>query len=322
MITAAQRVRLGVFLVVGAALVLIVLGVVAGSKLLERRDEYTIRYRDVSVGGLEIGADVKYSGIRVGRVDDIRIDPVDVATVIVEISVREDTPIKEDSEASIVTMGLTGMKTIEIRGGTQAAATLSPGSEIRPGVSALEAITGRAEVVAEKIEQVLNNLILLTGEENRGHFVEALNSASDLMASLDTLLTRNQSSLETSMGNIGLLTTELTKLTCSARGAISTIDSLLSSPSLQKTVANMERVSEDLSEADLRRAATEISEAARQANLTFTRADLTLLKSRQDILQSLESLREGMEYFNEFTRLIAENPSLILRGKRQEEIEE
>ena len=107
MVTAAQRIRLGIFLAVAATLLVITLGVVAGSKLLERRDQYSIRYRDISVGGLETGADVKYSGIRVGRVDDIRIDPADVTAVIVDISVREGTPIKEDSEASIVTMGIT-----------------------------------------------------------------------------------------------------------------------------------------------------------------------------------------------------------------------
>ena len=48
----------------------------------------------------------------------------------------------------------------------------------------------------------------------------------------------------------------------------------------------------------------------------------TLLKSRHDILSSTEILRESLEYFNEFTRLISENPSLLLRSSPQEEIEE
>jgi len=320
LISAAQRIRLGVFLAVGSGLLLVVIGLVAGTKLLERWDEYTVRYRDVSVGGLEVGADVKYSGIWVGRVEDVRIDPEDVATVVVKLSVRDGTPIKEDAEASIVTMGITGIKAIEIRGGTQEAATVPPGSEIRAGVSALESITGRAEVVAEKLEQVLNNLIALTGEDNRDNFVDAVDNTARLMATLDTVITRNQASLERSVGNVEVLTAELADLVRTAGRVATAMDSLLCSPSLQHTVANLERVAEDLSEAEIRTLAADLSEAARQANLTFTRVDLTLLKSRQDILQSLESLREGMEYFNEFARLIAENPSLLLRAKPQEEI--
>jgi ABC-type transporter Mla subunit MlaD len=314
-------VRLGIFLVVAATLLVITLGFVAGSKLLERRDHYTIRYRDVSVGGLEPGADVKYSGIRVGRVDDIHIDPLDVATVIVTISVREGTPIKEDSEAAIMTMGITGMKTIEIRGGTQASALLPPGSEILGGVSAFDAISGRAEVITEKLETVLNNLIELTGGENRNHFVDLLANGARLANSLDSLLVRNESSLDRSMGSLAELTDELTETTRTVRSAVTAVDSLLSSPAFNQTFANLEQVSSELSEADLQALVTDLAAAARQANQTFTRVDLTLLKSRQDILQSLESLREGMEYFNEFARLIAENPSLILRGKPQEEIE-
>ncbi len=322
MVTAAQRIRLGVFLAVSATLLVITLGLVAGSKLLERRDQYTIRYQDISVGGLETGADVKYSGIRVGRVDDIRIDPADVTTVIVEISVREGTPIKEDSEASIVTMGITGMKAIEIEGGTHESRLLPPGSDIRAGVSAFDAISGRAEIVAEKVEQVLNNLIVLTSDENQDHFVEALANGARMMASLDTLLVRNRASLEMSIGNLAELTEELTETVRVTRRAVTAIDRAVGSPEFGATMTNLAKVSGDLSEADLKTLTFELTEAARQANLTFTRADLTMLKSREDILQSLESLREGMEYFNEFARLIAENPSLILRGKAQEEIEQ
>ncbi|MCD4665855.1 MAG: hypothetical protein K8R68_11350 [Bacteroidales bacterium] len=59
-----------------------------------------------------------------------------------------------------------------------------------------------------------------------------------------------------------------------------------------------------------------------QTNKTFTHLDLTILKSRHDILSSAEILRESLEYFNEFTRLISENPSLLLRSSPQQEIRE
>ena len=54
-----------------------------------------------------------------------------------------------------------------------------------------------------------------------------------------------------------------------------------------------------------------------QANDAFLHIDLTILKSRQDILQTLEILKETIEYLNEFSRQISENPSILLRTKKQ-----
>ena len=65
---------------------------IIGSRLVKKTDTYYIKYKDVSVAGLNIGGAVQYHGIRIGSVDDMRIDPDNVATVIVEISVKKALP--------------------------------------------------------------------------------------------------------------------------------------------------------------------------------------------------------------------------------------
>ncbi len=76
-VTRAQKVRLGAFLAIGITAVVGGLVVLAGAKLGEKRDAYTVRYdqAEVSLSGLEVGSPVRYSGIKVGRVDAIGIDP-------------------------------------------------------------------------------------------------------------------------------------------------------------------------------------------------------------------------------------------------------
>ena len=152
MVSKAQKFRLGIFIAFSSVLLIVFLVVVAGNKLLEKRDEYYIHYEDTSVIGLQVGGQVKYHGISVGRVDDIRIDKEDVKMVIVTISVKEGTPLKEDILATLAPVGITGLKQIELSGGTNEAKLLKPKSNILPGKSVLDSITGKAEIIAEKLK--------------------------------------------------------------------------------------------------------------------------------------------------------------------------
>jgi len=49
--------------------------------------------------------------------------------------------------------------------------------------------------------------------------------------------------------------------------------------------------------------------------------DMSLIvkQSREDIMVSMENLREALENANELTKILAENPSLLLKGEQQKE---
>ena len=71
-----------------------------------------------SVAGLTTGSSVGFNGIRVGEVQSFALDPEDARKVQVLISVRDDTPVRENSHASIQSMGLTGGSGVQITPGT------------------------------------------------------------------------------------------------------------------------------------------------------------------------------------------------------------
>jgi phospholipid/cholesterol/gamma-HCH transport system substrate-binding protein len=106
-----------------------------------------------------------------------------------------------------------------------------------------------------------------------------------------------------------------------ANATMQDIQQITQSPKFMNTVDNVDKITSELAAANLGQVVKQLSEAIEQTNRTFTHLDLTLLKSRHDILSSTEILRESLENFNEFTRLISENPSLLLRSSPQEEIE-
>lgn len=78
-----------------------------------------------SVGGLTEASNVLFNGIRVGAVDSLQIMPEDTRKVRAVISVRRDTPVKENSRARIEQQGLAGLVALEITPGANGAPPLT-----------------------------------------------------------------------------------------------------------------------------------------------------------------------------------------------------
>ena len=74
-----------------------------------------------AVSGLSQGSPVQYSGIKVGDVVRLRLDPKNPSKVLARIRVARETPIKQDTEAKLTLAGITGTAFIQLSGG-------SPGS--------------------------------------------------------------------------------------------------------------------------------------------------------------------------------------------------
>lgn len=310
MVSRAQKFRLGIFLVVISVLMIIFLVLVAGNKIMEKRDTYYIKYQDLTVSGLQIGGPVRYHGIAIGRVDEINIDAEDVTSVIVIVSVKEGTPIKEDVSAALTPIGITGLLQIEISGGSNAAEFLVPGSYIESGGSAFQSITGKAEIIAEKVEVLLNNLAAITNEDNRQKLI-------NILTNIDTLINENRKPVTSVMQNLDLMTSELSQTTSYLNSTIAKLDSILKSGKLENIITNTDMITSDLAEADIKQTITNLDEMIRQVDKAVTHIDATHLESRQDILDTIETLKEAIDYLNDFSRQISEDPSLLIRSRKK-----
>ncbi|HEY2708079.1 MAG TPA: MlaD family protein [Caulobacteraceae bacterium] len=83
----------------------------------QRYDKYDIVFHG-SVSGLTRGGDVQFNGIKVGEVSDIKLDAQDPNQVIATVSLRTDTPVRQDSSASLEPQGITGVNNIQITAGS------------------------------------------------------------------------------------------------------------------------------------------------------------------------------------------------------------
>lgn len=333
MITRAQRVRLGFFVVVSLALFISLLVSVIGSSLFGDRDRYFVRY-DISVSGLEVGAPVKYNGVRVGRVASIRIDPEMVSRSLVTISLQAGTPVKSNARAILSVQGITGLKFIELVGGTSDAQNLDPGSEIPAGKSVVDKLTGKAETLALKTEMLVNQLLALSGKSNQALLADLLERSGALAGSLEELLKRNSTTIDKLIKASAGAATHLAATLEEARLLLrQTREAVAGVSRAAERVLDSRRVSAILDEArgalgDIRRRAgdAELGEVIKllrrllvRTQTLVERMDLLVARSREDLRTSVRLLAETAENLRDFSRIIREDPSSLLRQRERRE---
>src|SRR5919197_3042686 len=135
--------------------------------------DYYVRFFG-SVSQLPIDSTVLFGGIPVGRVTDVRIDPENSELARVDLAVREGTPIRVDSRATLELQGIAGGVVVQISRGTKTAALLEPDSEIIAGPSALEQIVRRVPDLLTKIDEITNRMNDLLSDKNRAAFSNSL----------------------------------------------------------------------------------------------------------------------------------------------------
>ena len=169
----------GVFmLVLGSALVAAVLWLAAGLGGQKKMDPYASIFAE-SVAGLNLDAPVKFLGVDVGKVSQIRIDPQNSRQVLLRMLIERGTPIKTDSEAVLKTQGLTGIAYIELSGGSAGAPPLVASAEVpvplivsKPSLSArLENVLGTALSGLDRMSGSLNSVF---DPENRAALKQTL----------------------------------------------------------------------------------------------------------------------------------------------------
>ncbi|MBP1805247.1 MlaD family protein [Rubellimicrobium aerolatum] len=133
-------------------------------------------YYDISfpsVSGLGTASDVRFSGLPVGQVVDVRLSPEGDGTVRVRIEVGADTPVRTDSIATIESQGVTGVSFVGLSAGTPGAARLEPGPDgeiprIQAGQSVLQTLSEDAPALLKESLDVVRELNAVLGGENRG----------------------------------------------------------------------------------------------------------------------------------------------------------
>jgi phospholipid/cholesterol/gamma-HCH transport system substrate-binding protein len=169
-------------LVLGAALIAVVLWLASGGALRQKHDLF-MAIMDESVSGLSTNAPVKYNGVEVGKVRDIRLHAGNPERVDLLFAIERGTPVKEDTVAVLKTQGLTGIAYVELSGGARDAPPLraTPGSPY-PVIQTKTSLSARLENVLTnvltKLDGTSGAIAAFLSQENQVAFKEALANIS------------------------------------------------------------------------------------------------------------------------------------------------
>jgi phospholipid/cholesterol/gamma-HCH transport system substrate-binding protein len=155
---------------------------------------YTIYFERQSLEGLQVGANVNMRGVPVGRVEQFSIQPDNINRVKVLVRVARETPVSENTKASVSRNVLTGIARIKLDTpgvpgpvlGKVAAGERYP--VIPEGSSGIDQITDSASRLAESADAALLKVNKLMGPENQQVFAELLVSLRDLSDGLNKRL--------------------------------------------------------------------------------------------------------------------------------------
>ena len=120
----------GLFVVLGFAALFFLATQTTGSETFSGTETYEVQARFQNVGNLKTRAPVSMSGVTIGRVRSVELDPEQLNAVVTFAIDNRYDEIPDDSDASILTAGLLGSQFIGLQAGGSDT-YLADGSEIQ-----------------------------------------------------------------------------------------------------------------------------------------------------------------------------------------------
>ena len=222
--TRANHVFIGVFVLIAVAGIV---GFVAWLAKIDIDREFSTYhiFFEGSVTGLRPASDVLYRGIPVGAVAEIVIDPDDRSRVRVTVDVAANTPIREDSVATLQIKGITGVSQIQITGGSVDSPALVAKADqdlpvIRSKPSSFEQIFSGAPELLSQLVVLTSEAVDLLSEDNRRSVQRILADASRVSGALAS----KSQSFERILDNIEEATFEMREASAGVNDLVTSLE--------------------------------------------------------------------------------------------------
>ncbi len=199
--------KLGMFVIIGLVLLIVTIYSIGKNKNLFG-STFHLNTKFSNVGGLNVGNNVRFSGINVGTVEEIEI--VSDSSVVVKMVVKQEVQkfIKTDAMASIGSDGLMGDKVLTISPGTASKKIVKDNAMIASS-KAIE-----MEDLMKGVKKSVDNAAIITGE--LALFTAKMNNKNSVLSKLvdDEKLAK---SVDATLQNVQTATVKLNEIQDAAK---------------------------------------------------------------------------------------------------------
>lgn len=290
---------LGIFvLVLGGGVIYGVYWFSRGTNADTNYDTYQVYFAE-SVAGLAENSPVKYNGVRVGFVDKIEISKVNFREIILTMKVGADTPVTEETYATIMPQGITGLayvglKTIIPYGNKIKAKENQPYPVIKSSPSLFVEIDQAINQVTVNMKSLADKVDSLLDEENQMFFKNTLRHLNGISRNLN----EKSGKIDESFQKANVFFEEFTKVATKL-------------PQMLEKIENALSVIEDT--------AGSVNKSSKAFNATMQNTGKLMSDVSSDLLPTLgktiEQLEHTLNSVDVVSRELQENPSMLIRGK-------
>ncbi len=278
-------IAVGAFVLLAVALLIVFIAIIGGREPETQMRRYEVRFTG-SVAGLDVGGEVRYLGVKVGKVVAIRLVPDKPREVSVIIEVDDRVPIYGNTIAKLQLQGITGISYVELRKEGPGREPLPPPPtgqlpRIKGANSDLEQLARSLPELLDSADEVLDRVSDVLSDQNLARFSTLMRELARTAQGLPPLVARFEATLQ-----------EYQRTASEARPGLVTVLERLS------TVAN------------------ELEDISRRTEKLYAHNTAALNSALGNGSEQFERLLEESQYLvtemRRLTRRLEENPSLLL----------
>lgn len=293
----AHHVLIGLFtLLVGVAAVFFAIWISNASTTKEYR-YYEVVFRQ-AVTGLSRGSAVHYSGIPVGDITELTLDPRDPRQVLARIRLGNVAPVTVDTKARLTFTGITGNSVIELVPGDPSSPQLVAEDDALPRIyaspSPLSSLLENGEDLMTNINQLVISARNMLSDDNAARITNTLASIEQAAGSLSD------------QGNdVKVLVNELTATSQQATEMMTSINSLIKNQG-SHTLDGAEQ------------ALASIAQTSKTLESMITDNSEAFANGMQGLGQlepAINELRGSLNALRSITRRLEDNPTRFLLGR-------
>jgi len=245
-----NEIRAGIFLMLSFVILVVMVFAVSDIQSLFRKKK-EVKALFMFSDGIEKNAQVRISGIKIGKISNIRVAPEYGDKVELTLSVFSDTVIKQDARAAIKSLGLVGGKYVELTGGTPQAHVLEPGGIIIGEESMkLEDLTKAGIEVAGKLKNIATNLDHILGDPAVAKSIQSMVQNLQEITANVKVATSSKEEVAQSLKNLPEILKKLETITGNLKDITDKADKILgdNKKNIDATIENVKEMTKNLKE--------------------------------------------------------------------------
>jgi len=296
----SDKIKAALFLIVTITLLTTLLISLIGTQWLKKKDRYYVEFKE-PIRGLNVGSIVRYHGVQVGKVRKIIFDMDTTVTVSrVTVEVMQNTPVKVDSKAILeVDSLIVGNRFIQLTPGSSDASLLPPNNTERKYLIPSE--SSGLEITFRKFDGILAEMGPMMNNVGQMFSAENAHSISSILIQVNELIAKEEVS-----DKIGPLLENLNNMFSEENALV--VSSILAQVDVA-IATNAVSVAETL---------TEFRGTLKNINKSFEAANTMMVQNQRNIAVTLKNLRDTTESMQELVEKINRQPSLLIRGSKEE----